>query len=241
MQIGIGARALAERGVALEGPAKVLESVLAATGEALEARRVVERAGIVRPLGEHLLHDLHRGRGIAGLDALGRSARVLPRRDPERLLGTAADAEERRPGLVRHGAALHRRVAHEHERAGRRVHLLAVDGEGRVPGDDDVELLLPAVPVQLVVLLDDDARRDGDVRVDAERADVEEVANEVPVVAMVRPQALDVRELGDCVGLAHRARSSSSTTGSTRRTPSTRSSRFSFPAQLVKASSRSPS
>src|SRR5256885_290778 len=88
--------------------------------------------------------------------ALGRTARVLPARDPERLPGASADAEKRRSGLLGDCAAAHRWIPHEDERPGRCVERLAVDGERRATRDDDVELLLAAVPVRLVVVLDDD-------------------------------------------------------------------------------------
>src|SRR5919204_534128 len=104
---------------------------------------------------------------------------------------------------------------------GRRVHLLAVEREGRVPGDHDVELLLASVAVHLVVLLDDHAGFDGDVRVHAEAAHVEVTADRMPVVAVPRAQVLDVPERGDAV--AHET--SSAKRGSSRSGAKSSSSR----------------
>ena len=57
------------------------------------------------------------------------------------------------PGSRRHRRAALRRVVEVDERARRRVDLLAVDGEGRVAGDDGVDLLV--AELRLGVILDD--------------------------------------------------------------------------------------
>src|SRR5207237_6086626 len=116
-----------------------------------------------------------------------------------------------------------------------RIVLLALDGEGRAPRDDHVELLVAAF---LAMLLDHPfASLVGGVGVHPEGADVEVTADRSPHQAIL---SLDRErlELAD----AHHApahvcdRSASSTTGSTRSTPSTRSSRFSLPAHAKKVS-----
>ena len=88
------------------------------------------------------------------------------------------------------------------ERAGRRVHLLAVDLEPRPAGLDEVELLF--APVGLVVLVDDPiaglAARPG---VDAEGRDAEVVADGPRGNATV-VELLDLVELRNCV-IAHEA------------------------------------
>src|SRR5207248_4661109 len=91
----------------------------------------------------------------------------------------------------------------------------------RMPRDDDVQLLLAAVAVRLVVLLDNDPGLDPDVGVDPKRADVEVAADRVPVVAVPRAQALDV--LDPCDPVAHRT--SSAKRGSSRSAAKSSSSR----------------
>ncbi len=63
-----------------------------------------------------------------------------------------ADREHRRARLERDRRALHRRVGQVDDRAGGRVDLLAVEGERRVAGDHDVDLLV--AEALLGVLLD---------------------------------------------------------------------------------------
>src|SRR5207247_1053694 len=110
----------------------------------------------------------------------------------------------------------------EDERAGRCVELLFACAEARPAADDDVELL-----VRVGVLLDDEvALLLAAVRVDAEGADAERVADRLPL-----EQAAERRERLDLVQVqplhAGASRSAPSTTGSIASSPSTRSSRFS--------------
>ena len=94
---------------------------------------------------------------------------------------------------------------------------------------------------ELVVPLDD-VPADGFARVgvDPERPDVELPPQGSPDDALVdrnRVERVEVRDLP----AAHRRRSSSSTTGSIRSMPSTRSSRFSVPAHSANVVASSPS
>ena len=122
---------------------------------------------------------------------------------------------------------------------------LAVERERRVAADDDVQLLVPAgaaAGLRLVVLLDDlvaDAL--ARVGVDAERADAEPAPHRMPDEALGDRDRVELVDVGGFPAGAHRRRSSSSTTGSIRSTPSTRSSRFSVPAHSTNARSRSSS
>ena len=78
---------------------------------------------------------------------------------------------------VARACADQRRVAHEDDRPGRRVDLLAVDREDRVPGHDDEEFLvavrLVLLVVGLVMRLDHLVAGVSGRGVDAERLDVE--------------------------------------------------------------------
>src|SRR5438093_7489922 len=101
------------------------------------------------------------------------------------------------------------------------------------------------MPALLAVLLDDAvACLLGGVCVHTEGADVEVAPDRPPVQTLVVDGVgLQLVDSGDGVRLFGHVclLSSSRTTGSIRFTPSTRSSRFSFPAQLKNASPRSPS
>ena len=125
----------------------------------------------------------------------------------------------------------------EHERAGRRVELLAGRREPRLAAQDEIELLM-----RIPVLLDDEvALARAVVGVDPERVDVERMANGLPLELTVlerryRFDLVDVDPLQEVI-----SRRSSSTTGSISSRPSTRSSRFQLAAQRSNAGSRSPS
>ena len=94
----------------------------------------------------------------------------------------AADREHRRPGLDRHRAPAHGRVADEDDRALRRVDLVAVERERGMADDHDVRLLVPER--LLGVLLDDVvARGQRAVGVDPEGVDAERPAQRLPVHA----------------------------------------------------------
>ena len=109
--------------------------------------------------------------------------RLLPGRDLEGVAGARARDEHGRPRLLRDGAAPRGRIADEHERAGRCVDLFAVDREGRMPLDDDVELLV--LRHHLGVLADHaPAGLLGAVGVHAEAADAEVIANRDPGVSL---------------------------------------------------------
>ena len=99
-----------------------------------------------------------------------------------------------------------------------------------------------AVAVRLVVLVDDDvARLPRRIGVRTEGGDPEAPPHRMPVEPVTRPRPGDLLERRDLPAASHRDRSSSSTTGSIDSAPSTRSSRFSFPAQRANASASSPS
>ncbi len=116
------------------------------------------------------------------------------------------------------------------ERPGRRVERLVADGERRTAPEDDVELL---DAVLLEVALDDMAADGGRCpAVDAERPEADAAAHGQQNRCIVRRtrKPVEVVDRENLVaGVAHRLRSSSSTTGSSCSTPSTRSSRFSVP------------
>src|SRR5262249_28768896 len=119
----------------------------------------------------------------------------------------------------------------------------AVEMECRVSADDDVHLLV--TQLLLGVLLDDlSARARRGVRVHPEGGETEAPPDRAPFEpALPDRNPVEVVEPGDLVTLAHALafRRASSTTGSMRSIPSTRSSRFSFPAQSLNARARSPS
>src|SRR4029079_9651458 len=128
------------------------------------------------------------------------------------------------------------------ERARRRVDLLVAEDERGAAVCDEVELF---VAVLLLVLLDHAlVALFGGVGVRADRGDPEPAPDRAPEQPLVVDRkAVELVEVRDFVGLlAHvRLLSASRTTGSICSIPSTRSSRFSFPVQLVKAAASSPS
>ena len=132
----------------------------------------------------------------------------FPRRRAERLAGLAADDHDRRFGLLGDRGSLRGGVADEDERARGSVDLVAVDREGRPAARNEVELLVPSRPLaQLVVVLDEpDPGLLGDVRVDAERLDVEVRPHHRPGRSVAEPE----RELADVRGPAHAGNSGSS-------------------------------
>jgi hypothetical protein len=69
--------------------------------------------------------------------------------------GRAAHRDDRGVRLGRDRPPVHGRIAHEYERAGGRVELLAVELEPRPAAQDDVQLLVPAAVDGLGVALDD--------------------------------------------------------------------------------------
>src|SRR5436305_2019676 len=109
------------------------------------AGEVVAERGVSRQLGEPLAH-LRCGLGVAlGAVVLGRPPHPRPRnvvrRRLERGARLAAHRENRRPRLLRDRAASRARLADVDDRSRRRVDLVAVDREGRMPGEHDVQLL----------------------------------------------------------------------------------------------------
>jgi hypothetical protein len=128
------------------------------------------------------------------------------------------------------------------ERTGRGVDLVVAEDERRAAACDEVELL---VAVLLVVLLDYAlGALLGGIRVRAEGCDPQPPPDGPPEQALfVDREAVEVVEVDDFVRLFVQVRllNASRTTGSISSTPSTRSSRFSFPVQRVNVSSSSPS
>src|SRR5919108_987164 len=115
-----------------------------------------------------------------------------------RLPRRAADRDDRRPRLLGEGRALDAR-AREDERAGGRVHPLAVELERGAAALDEVQLLLLVLVLRLVVLVNDPVA--GVLRrpcVDAEGRDPEVVPNGPPRLAAVG-DLLDLIEMRDCV------------------------------------------
>ncbi len=170
--------------------------------------------------------------------------RALPRRRSECLARPTADGKHRRPVFLGDGPSLCRRIANEDDRAGRCVDRLAVDRERRSPLDHEVELLVALrARADLVVLADDVRAGLGRAPgVDSETADVQMPADRGPSDRRVAGRDLDLGQRRHLELLAHDCvLNSSSTTGSIASAPSTRSSRFSFPAQRKRASPSSPS
>ena len=146
------------------------DGVLAAAGAGGVAAELVLQRRVVRVVLEALGRD--RVGALVVLRAVGRLGEVpvLERRRRPRRARLAADHEDR--GLLRgrrRGAAL--LGAGEDERPGGRVDRLAVELERRVAGHDDVELLVMAGAVALLVVVLDDlvAGVRARVGVDAER------------------------------------------------------------------------
>jgi hypothetical protein len=101
------------------------------------------------------------------------------------------------------------------------------------------------VAAPLEVLLDDTfVALLGGIDVGAEGADAEPAAQRAPEEALlIDREAVELVDVDYLVGLVAQVRllKASRTTGSICSTPSTRSSRFSFPVQRTNASSSSPS
>src|SRR5439155_176142 len=172
---------------------------------------------------------------VAQLGGACGACAVLPRRNPISLPRRRADRQHRRPRLLGTGLAPLARWD-EDARTLRRVDGRSSDREGRAAAHDDVELLVDAGTGAALLEM---ARHDGLARVravgaDAERGDAELRAERQPV----DPLRTAGREPVDPDGLhASASRSASSTTGSTRApVRSSRSSRFSTPAQPSNAS-----
>jgi hypothetical protein len=155
--------------------------------------------------------------------------------------GLGADREDRRVRLGRDRAAL-RSGLRVDERAGRRVDLVVPEDERRASAYDEVQLL---VSVFLVVLLDDAlVSLLGRIGVRAEGGDSEPAPDRPPEEALVVDRkAVELVEVCDfvCPFAQVLLLSASRTTGSICSTPSTRSSRFSFPVHWTNACSSSPS
>jgi hypothetical protein len=79
----------------------------------------------------------------------------LPRTRTVRLARPPADRQDGRARVERHRAPGRLGIAHEDDRARRRVHLLASDAEPRAARDDDVQLFVSG---RLLVMLGDDRR-----------------------------------------------------------------------------------
>jgi hypothetical protein len=218
----------------------VLDGVVGAAGEALAAGEVVEHAGVAGVAPKAVREELDAALVVASDVEVEEARHRLPPADGVRLAGGRAHDEHGRAVLSRERCAPCAGVADEDHRPRGSVDLLAVDRERGPAGEDAVELLVPAHErLRLGVLGDDRLSLVARVRVDPEAADVEVLADRASARAARQRVLFDLVQVRD--DEAHRVRSSSSTTGSMRSTPSTRSSRFSFPAQALNASSRSPS
>jgi hypothetical protein len=166
---------------------------------------------------------------------------LLPPRDLVRNARFGADGEDCGVGLGGDRSALRARLCVD-EGAGRCVDLVVAEDESRAPAGHEVELLMA---VLLVVFLDDALRALlGGVRVRAERCDPEPSPDRAPEQALVVDrEPVELVQVRDFVCLLAQVRllRASRTTGSICSTPSTRSSRFSFPDHWVNVSSSSPS
>src|SRR5262249_25470614 len=151
------------------------------------------------------------------------------------------DSEHRRAVLGCDRAAPRSRPGVD-DRPGGRIDLVVSEREGRAAAEDGRHLL---VVVALVMLLDHPLPGIAGVRVGAEGGDPESPPDRPEDEGALRVadrQLLELVEVDDLVTITHESsRSSSSTTGSISSTPSTRSSRLTFPAQRLNASSRLPS
>src|SRR5829696_2220654 len=175
-EVVVSARALAEPREQLDGPSEVGERLVAGVArERCEARVVVMQARVVRHVLEATADRFERvgvppfAVGHHGLSV--KRPRLAPVDPLVRLAGCAADSEN---GSVP-GRLPPRLRPDEHECSWRRVDGLAVDLEGRVPVEHDVQLLL-ARP-GLVVLIDQRAVLAGRVGVDSECVDPEVLAH----------------------------------------------------------------
>src|SRR6266540_1390 len=175
-EVIVSARVLAEPREQVNGPSKVGERLVAGVArERRETRVVVIETRVVRHVLEGTADRFERV-GVS-LFAVGRHGlsverpRLTPVDPLVRLAGCGADNED---GSVP-GRLPPRLRPDEHERPGGRVERLAVDLEGRLPVEHDVQLLL-ARP-GLVVLTDQRAVLAGRVGVDSECVDPEVLAH----------------------------------------------------------------
>jgi len=164
-------------------------------GERLDAGEVVERGAVAGVRGEALADQRLGALPVAGFVMRHRAEAPLPRRHLVALAPLATDREHGGAGLLGDRVPLRRRVGQEHERAGGRVELLAVEHEAGVAADHDVELLVaePLLGVPLDHVL---ARRHGGIGVDAERLHAEQVAQRQPAQA----GGMDGLDLGEAGG-----------------------------------------
>ena len=179
-------------------------------------------------LGDQLRHDRPPVVEPSRLPVAVRERERVPAAGVERLADGAADDEDDRRFLLGDRGAMDL-GGYEDEGPGGCVRRFVADREGRASADDGVQLLVAAV---LLVRRDQLAARVGDPRVDARGPEAEGVPHRDEVAAAVGGR-LDLVEREDRVAVAHplAPRSASSTTGSIASPPSTRSSRFSTPAQ----------
>ena len=175
----------------------MLDGVVRAAGEALEAREVVGQERVLRVGVDDRPQAIDHGLVLARL-VLGPNRRPeLPADRLVRLPRDPADRDDRRPGLLGERRALHARRG-VHERSGRCGDPFAVQLERSAPALDEVELLAPVVRVRLVVLVEDPvAHLAARPRVHAERGDAEVVPDWAiglaPVVELV--DLVEVRDL----------------------------------------------
>src|SRR5439155_9339450 len=152
VEVGVSRGELAELLPALDRATEVLDRVLLAPREALDARDVVGHARVLGMGFDQLTP------AVGGLVVLARLIERMERRPhlPAagliRLPRGAAERDDRRARLLGERRPLDAGPDVD-ERAGRRVYLLAAKLEPRAADLDEVELLFPLVG--LVVLVDD--------------------------------------------------------------------------------------
>ena len=216
---------------------EVLDRLGRPPGEALAAREVVHREGVLGMGFDRVASPIGRLRVLALLVEVLERKPDLPAVGLVRLPRRGADRDERRPRLLGERGALHT-GAGEDERAGGRIHALAVELERRPAPLDEVELLLQVLLLRLVVLVDEPvARLAGGERVDAEGGDAQLVPDGPPGTAPVA-DLVDLVDVRDCV-LAHetswsRQAASSASIVAVATIPSTR--RASFGSRVTNAS-----
>ncbi len=189
---------------------------------------------VVGLLRDQLLHDLLPLLEASRLPVRVRESERVPTAGLERLADAAADDEDDRAVLGCDRGAMHLR-RHEDERSRGRVGGLVADRERRASAHDDVQLLVAAV---LLVRRHQLPARVRLPCVDARGPEAEEVPDRDEGGALAMWSGLRLVEREDLVALAHAvaSRRASSTTGSIASPPSTRSSRFSTPAQAASES-----